>query len=110
MADKGRKGLLEELLREKGITRQNAEVREVEIPVKTKVEEDGEETELKDEIKAELPFSLADAVALYGEGEVFRKFINAHVVFIQGQRRNELRSKGTGKTRARASYMESLEI
>jgi hypothetical protein len=87
-------------------TRQQAVTKVVTIPVATKV--DGEEKSA--EFSCELPATLADAIALYGEKDVFRKFINSLVVYMQGQERLKLRGPVAGKERKRARYMEELNI
>lgn len=87
-------------------SRQDAKTKEVTIPVSTTV--DGEKQEA--EFQAELPASLSDAIALEGEKEVFKRFINSYVVYLQGLERNKLQSKGGGTTRVRARYMEELGL
>lgn len=70
------------------------------------------DTKSEQDFEAELPASLGDAVSLLGEKVVFRRFINAHVVFLQGQERAKLQ-KDTDtepKERKRAQYLESLGL
>lgn len=86
-------------------SRQDAKTKQVTIPVSTTVEGEKQETEFS----AELPASLADAIALEGDKEVFKRFINSYVVYLQGLERNKLQSKGTG-SRVRARYMEELGL
>lgn len=86
--------------------RQQAVTKTVTIPVATSV--DGESK--SSEFSCDLPASLADAVALYGEKDVFKKFINSLVVYLQGQERLKLRGPVAGKERKRARYMEELNI
>lgn len=84
--------------------RSGIQIKEVEIEVST-----GEgDTEKKGTFVAELPKTLGDAVALLGEQDVFRRFINSYVVFLQGKERNKLNKDS--KPRARASYLESLGL
>lgn len=84
--------------------RREARTKQVEIEVTSGKE--GEEK--KATFAAELPMSLADAVGMLGEQDVFKRFINSYVVYLQGKERNKLtRSE---KPRARASYLESLGI
>jgi len=59
---------------------------------------------------AELPATLEDAIAAFGKKEVFRRFINAHVVYLQSQKRNELTKETQEKERKRAPYLESLGL
>lgn len=59
---------------------------------------------------AELPATLEDAIAVFGKKEVFRRFINAHVVYLQSQQRNELTKQTAEKERKRAPYLESLGL
>ena len=106
MADKG---LVEQLLRERGLSRKDAYMRKCPMTVKTKLDEDSDEWETA-EFEVELPFSLADAVAFHGEAHVFKKFIDAQAVYEQGQKRSELRTKGGAKPRAKAKYLESLDL
>lgn len=84
--------------------RKDANIKEVEIEVSTG-EGDKEKTGT---FLASLPATLADAIAVLGEQDVFRRFINAYVVYLQGKERNKL-NKDT-KPRVRASYLESLGI
>jgi len=84
--------------------RQHIQIKEVEIEVSTG---DGD-NEKTGKFTAELPKTLGDAVALLGEQDVFRRFINSYVVYLQGKERNKL-SKDS-KPRARASYLESLGL
>ena len=85
-------------------TRQEAKTAEVDIDISTGKGDGAKESKFK----AELPRSLADAVALFGEKDVFKRFLNAHVVYLQGKERNKLNAKE--KPRGRASYLESLGI
>jgi hypothetical protein len=82
----------------------------VPIKVSTKV---GEE-KLEDEIMRDLPRSLGDAVAIYGEKEVFKAFIQSKVIALQNERRLELQAEAaeaqeTGG-RKRAKYLEELGL
>jgi hypothetical protein len=86
--------------------KQSVTLRTVTIPVSTKV--DGEK--VTDEFSAELPATLEDAIAYFGRKEVFRKFINSQVVYLQGQKRNDMRPATAGKERKRATYMEELGL
>lgn len=61
--------------------------------------------------EAKLPKSLADAVSMEGEKEVFRRYLNAYVVFLQGQKRNEIAAReGQKETRKKAKYLEELGL
>jgi len=64
------------------------------------------------DFQAELPASIGDAVALLGEKAVFRRFINAHVVYLQGVERAKLQkeSETEPRERKRAQYLESLGL
>jgi hypothetical protein len=82
----------------------------VPIKVSTKV---GEE-KLEDEIQRDLPKSLGDAVAIYGEKMVFKSFIQSLVISLQNERRLELQSEATEASetggRKRAKYLEELGL
>lgn len=87
--------------------KQNAVTVTCPIPVSTKV--NGEKKEAT--FEAELPKTLGSAVALYGEDEVFKKFINSLVISLQGEQRNKLQAEGGGKEpRAKAKYLDALGI
>lgn len=81
-------------------------LRSVTIPVKTTTD-DGEVQ--SGEFTTELPTSLADAVAVYGEKEVFKRFVTSLVVYLQAGERNKLRG-GKTSTRTRASYLEDIGL
>jgi glutamine synthetase len=59
---------------------------------------------------AELPASLEDAIAAFSKKEVFRRFINAHVVYLQSQERNKIAKQTEEKERKRAPYLESIGL
>jgi hypothetical protein len=59
---------------------------------------------------AELPATLEDAIAAFGKKEVFRRFINAHVVYLQSQERNKIAKQTEEKERKRAPYLESIGL
>lgn len=66
---------------------------------------------IKEEFEASLPPSLADAVALEGEKEVFRRYINALVIDKQGEKRREIAARyGQGEERKRGKYLSELGI
>lgn len=85
-----------------------AQVKNVTLKVSTGKGDDKNEQDFE----AELPASLSDAVALLGEKGVFRRFINAHVVYLQGVKRGELQktTDTEPKERKRAQYLESLGL
>ena len=83
-----------------------AETREVTIPVATK--DDSGEKQVS-EFQAELPVSLGDAIAVYGEKDVFRRFVNSLVVHLQAGERAKLKGSTKG-TRTRASYLEEIGL
>jgi hypothetical protein len=88
--------------------RHEAKVKEVTLKVTT-----GEkDNKAEQEFPAELPASLADAVALLGEKPVFKRFINAYVVYLQGVERAKLQkaSETEPRERKRAQYLESLGL
>lgn len=91
-------------------TKDQAQVVNVPIKVSTKV---GEE-KLEDEIQRDLPRSLGDAVAIYGEKEVFKSFIQSLVIKLQNERRLELQADATEASetggRKRAKYLEELGL
>jgi hypothetical protein len=85
-----------------------AQVKAVKLKVSTGKGDDKSEQDFD----AELPASLADAVALLGEKPVFRRFINAHVVYLQGVERAKLQKEADTepRERKRAQYLESLGL
>ena len=84
-----------------------AQIKTVTLKVTTGKGDDKDEKEFE----AELPASIADAVALLGEKAVFRRFINAHVVYLQGVERSKLQKDDEQpKERKRAAYLESLGL
>ena len=91
-------------------SKEAAQTVKVPIKVSTKV---GEE-KLEDEIERELPRSLGDAVALFGEKEVFKSFIQSYVIKLQNERRLELQDEASSQqesgTRKRAKYLEELGL
>jgi len=87
--------------------KQHAKVKSVTLKVSTGKGDDKSEQDFQ----AELPASIADAVALLGEKAVFRRFINAHVVYLQGVERAKLQKDDEQpKERKRAAYLESLGL
>lgn len=70
------------------------------------------DTKTEQDFQAELPATIGDAIALLGEKAVFRRFINAHVVYLQGVERAKLQkdSETEPKERKRAQYLESLGL
>lgn len=86
--------------------KQAARVKKVSIPVSTGKGEGKKE----DTFEEELPVTLADAIALEGEKEVFKRYINSLVIYLQGKRRVAMGDKTAGKGRKRAAYMESLGL
>ena len=85
-----------------------AKIKTVELKVSTGKSDDKSETAFD----ADLPASLGDAVSLLGEKAVFRRFINAHVVYLQGVERAKLQKAADTepKERKRAQYLESLGL
>jgi hypothetical protein len=83
-----------------------ANMKQVEIDVSAGKGDDKVETKFA----AELPATLEDAIAAFGKKEVFRRFINAHVVYLQSQKRNELTKETQERERKRAPYLESLGL
>jgi len=85
-----------------------AQVKTVTLKVSTGKGDDKSEQDFS----ADLPASLADAVALLGGKRVFRSIINAHVVYLQGQERAKLQKEADTepKERKRAQYLESLGL
>jgi hypothetical protein len=57
-----------------------------------------------------LPKNLVSAIALLGAKKVFKLFINAYVVELQGEKRQALQPQLPGKGRKKAAYLESLEM
>lgn len=87
-----------------------AQVKTVTLKVSTGKEKDGNKSE--QDFEADLPASIGDAVALLGEKAVFRRFINAHVVYLQGVERAKLQkeTETEPRERKRAQYLESLGL
>lgn len=85
-----------------------AKVKEVTLKVSTGKGDDKSEQDFQ----AELPASIGDAIALLGEKAVFRRFINAHVVYLQGVERAKLQkeTETEPRERKRAQYLESLGL
>jgi hypothetical protein len=85
-----------------------AQVKQVKLKVSTGKGDDKSEQDFD----AELPASLGDAIALLGEKPVFRRFINAHVVYLQGVERAKLQKEADTepRERKRAQYLESLGL
>ncbi|GEM_PF-5826066 len=85
-----------------------AKVKTVTLKVSTGKGDDKSEQDFS----ADLPASLGDAVSLLGEKAVFRRFINAHVVYLQGVERGKLQkeSETEPRERKRAQYLESLGL
>lgn len=83
-----------------------ARLKEVDIPVSTGKGDDKKETVFKEK----LPMSLADAIAFEGEKEVFKRYLNSLVIYLQGKQRVALGEKKSGTGRRRAPYMESLGL
>jgi glutamine synthetase len=86
--------------------RNQAQVKPVQIDVSAGKGDD----KVQDKFDAELPATLEDAISMFGKKEVFRRFINAHVVYLQSQKRNELTKQTEEKERKRAPYLESLGL
>jgi hypothetical protein len=84
----------------------NANMKQVQIDVSAGKGDDKIETKFD----AELPGSLEDAIAVYGKKEVFRRFINAHVVYLQSQERNKIAKQTEEKERKRAPYLETIGL
>jgi hypothetical protein len=87
--------------------KQNAKVKMITLKVSTGKGDDKTEQDFD----AELPASIEDAIALLGAKAVFRRFINAHVVYLQGVERAKLQKDDEQpKERKRAAYLESLGL
>lgn len=104
--------ILEEYAKKHGLKESagyGAGLRNVEIKVSTKVEENGEKKELRGDFQCPLPADLNTAVEVLGEKAVHRYFINALVVDLQAIERNKLTPpEGTGRKKAR--YLEELGL
>jgi hypothetical protein len=84
-----------------------AQVKTITLKVSTGKGDDKAEQDFE----AELPASIEDAIALLGAKAVFRRFINAHVVYLQGVERAKLqKDDDQPKERKRAAYLESLGL
>jgi hypothetical protein len=86
--------------------RRQAVTKEVQVPVSAKGE-DGET--VNSEFTVELPANLASAIALEGERDVFRRYVNSKIIQLQANERRKLVGKES-KGRVRAKYMEDLGI
>jgi hypothetical protein len=84
-----------------------AQTRDCPIEVSTKVNGEKKETT----ITKPLPYRLVDAIAIYGDKEVFKRFIQSLVISLQAEARSELQSEGgEAQPRARAKYLEELGL
>lgn len=84
-----------------------AQTRKCPIEVSTKVNGEKKETT----IERELPYRLVDAIAIYGDKEVFKRFIQSLVISLQAEARSELQAEsGESAPRARAKYLEELGL
>jgi hypothetical protein len=89
--------------------RSNAQTKTVTLKVSTGKNEGRSEISFE----AELPATLGDAIALYGERAVFRKFINGQAVYLQSAKRTELQKPADTPEptiRKRAQYLEQLGL
>jgi len=87
--------------------KKEAQVRKCPIEVSTKVNGEKKETT----IERELPYRLVDAIAIYGDKEVFKRFIQSLVISLQAEARNELQAEaGEAQPRTRAKYLEELGL
>ena len=61
------------------------------------------------EFQVHIPKTLKDAIAIEGEREVFKRYLQSLAVAIQAQVRQDLGEKKTGE-RKRASYLEAVGL
>ena len=84
-----------------------AQIRKCPIEVSTKVNGEKKETT----IERDLPYRLVDAIAIYGDKEVFKRFIQSLVISLQAEARSELQAEsGESTPRVRAKYLEELGL
>lgn len=65
---------------------------------------------VEDTFRARLPKSLADAIAIHGEREVFKKFIGSLIIELQARERARLKTESERRPRRRASYLDQLDL
>ena|SRR5947207_287685 len=91
----------------------------VEFPVSTKevdpktgeyvLDAHGKAKKLNKNVNEEVPATLDDAILAEGKQKVFRRYIQALVIELQGEHRRDLQEKTPGE-RKRAPYLETLGI
>lgn len=77
------------------------------IPVSAGKGENKKEDNIDD---VPLPTSIENAVSVLGEKKVFRTFMNALVVELQGEVRPSLKKDATGQGRKKAAYLEDFGL
>lgn len=62
------------------------------------------------EFQAEMPASLADAIAVEGVDAVFKRYLSSLAIELQGEQRSKMAPEGEKKERKRAGYLEELGV
>jgi hypothetical protein len=83
-----------------------AHFKKVAIPVSTKTNTAGGEKR-ESTLETEVPASLADAIKAEGEQKVYKRYLQALGIDLQGEKRRELQEKRAGEKK-RAGWMEEL--
>ena len=115
------RGAIEAHLKSSGMNGDNCKKVTAPINVATYIEEEGEGGEKTERkvgrvVERELPFSLGDAVAMFGERKVFTTFIKQYVIELQGLERIEIQKEhakpetGEAPGKRRASFMDALDL
>lgn len=86
--------------------RNEAAVRTVQLEVST-----GKgDQKVTNKFDADMPETLADAIALEGLPAVFKRYLSSLAIELQGKERAKLAPEGEKKERKRASYLEELGL
>ena len=97
-----------------------AKFKAVEFPVSTKEVDPktgeyvinpktGKANKIEKNVQEDVPATLDDAILAEGKQKVFRRYIQALVIELQGEHRRDLQEKTPGE-RKRAPYLETLGI
>lgn len=62
------------------------------------------------DFQVHIPKSLADAIKIEGEREVFKRYLQSLAIAIQANKRMELGDEGEKAPRKRAGYLESVGL
>lgn len=86
--------------------RQAAEIKRVTLRAST----GKADKKVTEDFEADLPASLADAIAIEGADDVFKRYLSSRVIELQGDQRNKMAPEGEKKERKRAGYLDELGI